>query len=95
MMSRYWAHTLGAMVAVVVLLTATNPAQAAFTIYTDRATFNAATTTTTIDFEENASGGFTLYGNTGLTRGGANFRGILDGGSDRLFTVDPDYFAPF
>ena len=63
MMTRIWARTLGATIAIVALITATSPAQAAFTIYTDRATFNAATTTTTIDFEQNSSGNYTYYDN--------------------------------
>ena len=91
MMTRIWARTLGATIAIVALIIATNPAQAAFTLYTDRATFNAATTTTTIDFEQNTSGNFTYYDNPGLTIGRVDFRGIVDGGgSDYLYTVDPD-----
>ena len=69
------------------------PAQA-LTIFTDRALFLAATSSVTnIDFEENASGTFTAYGEGGT--GVAIFSGVTFTSSGSLFTVDPDYYNPF
>lgn len=78
---------VGLLVAGAALLGAAN-AQAA-TIFTDRASFLAATSAVVTDnFEENASGAFTQHGSTYV---GSGF--TISGGN--TYTVDPNFFAPY
>ena len=103
-MDRVWIRTLGALLAVVAIGVGANPARAGYVVYTDRASFNAATTlTATLNFEEPTDQPFTLYDAPGLTLSGVNFRGILDvpgphdifSSIDYLFTIDPSYDPVF
>lgn len=64
-------------------------AQAATTIYTSRAAFDAATTGRSItDFEENGPGGYTYHG---TQYAGANF--TVDQAAGSIYTVDPAFDA--
>ncbi len=103
-MARFWIRTLGTLLAVVAIGVGANPARAAYVVYTDRASFNAATAlTATLDFEEMTDAPFTVYDAPGLTLSGVNFRGILDAPGphdifssiDYLFTIDPSYDPVF
>jgi hypothetical protein len=94
-MTRFWIWTFGAAVAFVA--TVSSPAHAGFVIYTSRANFDAASTTTTIDFEGVPTGSNVDYSTAaGYTAMGVNFKGIRDNpGNFYLFNVDPGQFAPF
>lgn len=100
-MDRFWIRTLGVLLAAVAISAGANPARAAYVVYTDRASFNAATIlTATLDFEEVTDEPFSRYDTpAGLTLSGVNFQGILDvpgphdifSSTGYLFTVDPSY----
>lgn len=100
-MDRFWIRTLGVLLAAVAIGAGANPARAAYVVYTDRASFNAATIlTATLDFEEVTDELSSRYDTpAGLTLSGVNFQGILDvpgphdlfSSTGYLFTVDPSY----
>lgn len=104
-MDRFWIRTLGALLAVVAIGVGADPARAAYVVYSDRASFNAATVlTATLDFEEPTDQLVSRYDTpAGLTLSGVNFRGILDvpgpndifSSIDYLFTIDPLYDPVF
>ena len=73
-----------------IALTASSRAYAS-TLYTDLTLFlNDAPSLTTINFEENSSGGFTNYNSGTATFSGVNFTG-----TGNLFSVDPDFSPDF
>lgn len=68
-----------------------SPAHASV-LYTDFSSFMTDVgALTVIDFEENSPNSFTSYGSPGF----ASFSGVAFNSAGNLFTIDPDFSAPF